>query len=111
MERHDGDPELGRLLVDEPPARLLLGKQPVPRGADRFPVELGDHSSVSWSPPLSVVPLEHRVGERGDHPFARPVRVPRRGLVEHLLQELNVTGPGGPNVHAHRLRGRTGREP
>jgi hypothetical protein len=46
-----------------------------------------------------VVPLEHRVGERGDHPLAGSVRVPRRGLVQHLPKEAVVFVRRGPDVH------------
>ena len=51
MQRLHGHRELGRLLVDEAVAGLVLGELAVPHGADRHAVELGDHAAVAAAGP------------------------------------------------------------
>jgi hypothetical protein len=99
VQRHHRDAELGRLLVDEPVARLLGREQAVPRRPHGLAVELGDHARVALAAPVPVIALEHRVGQRGDHALAWPVRIPRGRLVQHLPQEAVVVVGGGPDVH------------
>ena len=91
-------PSSGVFSSTNPQPGSVLGEQAVPGRPDRLAVELGDDPRVARSPPLAVVALEHRVGERRDRALARPVRVPRGGLVEHRLEEPDVVGTGRPDV-------------
>src|SRR5581483_5998822 len=49
--RHDGDGQLGRLLVDEPVARRLHLEQPVPGGADGLEAVDRDQHPIAWPAP------------------------------------------------------------
>ena len=99
MKRHHRDRELRDLLVDEPVARRLCAELPVPRRAYRHPIEFGHHPSVTWASPAFVVAGDDRFGEDLGDRLPGPVRVPTSGLVDHLLQELDVVFGRRTDVH------------
>src|SRR2546421_209442 len=91
--RDDGDRKLGRLLVDEAVARLLLLEQPVPRRADVSSLVAGDHGGVAGPAEVHDVAL-HRTfqGVLVRHSLTPVIRV-----VEHVAEEARVVSAPGSN--------------
>src|SRR5581483_1544206 len=87
--RHDRDRQLGRVLVDEPVARLVRVEQPVPRRADRLEAVDRYERGVARPAPAGDVALERDVG------LGSPARVV--GVPEHVAEEGEVLRPGGPD--------------
>src|SRR6266498_622017 len=88
--RHDGDRQLGRLLVDEAVARLALLEEPVPRGTDVSGVVVGDHGGVAGAAPAHDVALHGSL-----HRIQRCVLAPVVRVVEHVAQEARVVATTG----------------
>src|SRR5438093_11322823 len=111
MQRHDGDRQLRRLLIDEAVAGLLGSEQRKPGGPDRLPGELGDDARVVGPSPTFVVSGEHGLGQHFFDRHRRPVGVPPRGLVEHPSQEVDVAPRGGTDVHHSSISAATACSP
>src|SRR5579884_4413904 len=81
VARHDGDRQLGRLLVDEAEAGGRGRKQPVPGRPVGVRAREGDDAGVAAPSPVLDVAVDRQVG------IAEP---PVVGVAEHVAEEAHV---------------------
>jgi hypothetical protein len=87
----DRDRQLGRVLVDEAVARLVLLEQAGPRGADRKAFVERDDARVALPAPRHHVSVDGLLVLAGRHLTAV------EGVVEHVAQETNVARLHSPD--------------
>ena len=100
----DRDRELGRLLVDEAVAVLVLGEEAAPGRADELSVLLRDDGGIARPAPAAVVDHDQLVRE---HELARrqlSVSSPVERGVEHLAEEVQLVAAELADLHRPRAR-------